>query len=148
MMFVCDFVPLILRNLVWNWIYVFWVYFLSLFLFFIKFKKKTCLIFSVSRPCLWAWIFRLRDPTHLFNKAVFGEFGFYQKKNAFFFVLKACLPNITLRYFFSLWFLVNDVFGKYTLLFSRNIYFLIFCAFAKQTLYNFQKTLEKIQWPF
>ena len=100
-------------------------------------EKKTCLTFSVSGPCLWAWVFRLRDPIHLFNKAMFGEFGFYQRKNAFLFVLKACLPNTTLRYFFSLWFLVNSVFGKYTLLFSRNVYFLIFCAFAKHTLNNF-----------
>jgi hypothetical protein len=48
----------------------------------------------------------------------------------FFFVLGACFSNMILRYFFSLWFFVKDMFGKHALLIFQQClfsYFLCFC---------------------
>jgi hypothetical protein len=47
-----------------------------------------------------------------------------------FFFLRACLSNTVLRYFFSLWFFVKDMFGKHALLIFQQClfsYFLCFC---------------------
>jgi len=101
MMFVHVNVPLVLRNMVWNWIHVFWVsstcsswiygenplFDFHLLCFFSRLGSRA----KKQNPCGW-------DKPISKIRACLANKKFIKKKNAFC-VFKACLPNKALDNF-------------------------------------------------